>query len=98
MSDQEEKLAELVEDKKIWQGLLSHPGWDKLVAVLQDQADQLQFQVVHQPLESMDQVLKQEWQKGKLCGLLLVSEVVQGNLDDIQQEIDFLRGTEDAAG
>ena len=92
MNDPADQRRELIEQKTMWEALQSSPAWLKLVIVLQSQADSLQTEVVFRPLSSMDGILQQEFQKGKLCGLLQVSNTVEGILNDLQIEIDSFKG------
>lgn len=94
-SDPMDRRRELIEEKKMWEGLLDLPQWQKLIGVLQEQADMLQAQVVFTPLTGADAAFAQEYLKGKLAGLLQVSKTVEGLMAEIQLEIDELTGEDD---
>lgn len=92
VNDRNYDLTTLLDDKKAWQRLLESPEWGKLVAILQQQVDELQ-QVVLRPLMSSDEVYLREFQKGQLEGRLSITNTVETLISDL--EIDIERKHED---
>lgn len=91
-------LVTLIEEKKVFQQLLEHPGWCKLVGIIQDQVDNLQTQALFRPLKSMDEVLEQEFTKGRIEGRLSLTGTIETLLEEYDASIDQLRGEEDGPG
>jgi hypothetical protein len=86
----EDKYRDLIEQRHQIEDLLEHPAWATVIRVLQEQADLLQSEVVFTPLVSADRIYQQEFQKGKLAGLVSVSRTVEGLLAELNMEIEDL--------
>lgn len=83
-------LATAHSDFRAWEDLLKNPQFAKLVKVLQEQADSAQVAIYARPLPSMDAVLEQEWNKGRLTGLLALTVTIEGLMEDLQMTIEQL--------
>lgn len=93
MNDEERArdLVTLSDEKREWQRLLDSPQWGKLMAVVQEQVDNLQQVIVFTPLGSADGVYRQEFQKGQLEGRLSVGNTVQSIIENLDIEIERVK-------
>lgn len=98
MADLQTTLINLIEERKLWETLTSSPSWSKLVATLQDQADELQRNIIYQPLVDSNAVYLQEFRKGQLEGRLSITVTTETILSELEEDINRLKGQLDASG
>lgn len=85
MEDQE--LRELQEELSRLSSLQSHAGYAYLLEIAGAQMDARKQQVFLTPLNTMDEVLRQEYAKGEIAGIDLFSKIVDVRIRDLQEEI-----------
>lgn len=90
-ADPQSKLATLLEEKKAWESLTSSAPWRKLITVLQEQADQLQFNIINVPLTRQDDVFLQEFKKGQLEGRLSITTTAETIMSELEFELDRIK-------
>lgn len=81
-----EELSTATELREL-QVLLSSRAWGKLVTMVQEQADGLQNQLLHSPVESIGDALKMERIKGELLGRLSLTDTVETWLEGLQYQV-----------
>lgn len=91
INDPQGRLANLIEEKRLWEALTSQRAWIKLINVLQIQTDELQRVIIYNPLKSHDEAYAQEFRKGQLEGRLSISTTVETLIADLDFEIERLK-------
>lgn len=82
----DEELSTATELREL-QVLLSSRAWGKLVTMVQEQADGLQNQLLHSPVESIGDAPKMERIKGELLGRLSLTDTVETWLEGLQYQV-----------
>jgi len=96
LNDPQTRLINLIEERKMWETLTLSPSWMKLVTTLQSQADDLQRNIIYQPLTSLDAVYLQEFRKGQLEGRLSITVTAETIISDLDFEISRVKEQLDA--
>ena len=84
-------LQEALESKRVLEQLLENKGWGRAVALVQQQADQLQQEILFTPCLGLDSAMVQEYKKGQLEGRLCLSALIQTEIDVCESTIFNLR-------
>lgn len=79
-------VVTLRDELRGWQRLIDSPEWGKLIAILQEQVDEIQRSLLR-PLASSDEIYVKEFQKGQLEGRLSVSNTVETIISELEEEI-----------
>jgi len=77
----------LTEEKEEWEELLRSPAWKRLETMMQEQAGGRVNQIVMSPLETADSVFNQEFMKGEVAALRLVSQLPQLQIQQLESDI-----------
>lgn len=91
------KLGRALERQRVLKQLLEHPGWLRVVAIAQEQADHLQGEILFTPCLGIDSAMAQEYKKGQLEGRLCLSSLIQAELDVCASTILNLRRQQDGS-
>lgn len=89
--DPQSKLATILEEKKAWEALTSSAPWRKLIRVLQEQADDLQHNIIYVPLTKQDDVFLQEFRKGQLEGRLSITTTAETILSELEFDLNRIK-------
>ena len=94
MSDKRPDMsAEISSKRSILSTLTSlteHAGWALVAKMAEDQKTARIGEVLLQPLERMDKVLKQEFTKGEIAGLTLAQVSVFAHIETLKHEVQTL--------
>ena len=85
-------LDQMKEALHEYRSLAKSPGWDRLVKVIREQMDQQVGMLVRQPLNSMDEVLHEQYVKGRIAGAEEVIDTVEVMLLEVEAKIKELEG------
>lgn len=86
--DPEERLREMQEVLSDLKALLAHKGWQRIERLLEDQQLNREKQIFKQPLESLDQTLRQEFEKGEAHGIYLARVLPRAHIGALEEEIE----------
>ena len=104
LNDPQTRLIQLIEERKMWEALTSAPAWAKLISTLQEQADDLQRNIIYHPLTCLDEIYLQEFRKGQQEGLLSITTTAETMISELDFEISRIkeqlneRGTDTTSG
>lgn len=90
-----QSLTKVIETKRALEELATDKGWLLLGELVQEQADQLQQEVLFTPCTGIDSALGQEYKKGMLEGRLSWENLRQTAIENCNIDIDHLRSEED---
>jgi hypothetical protein len=91
----EGEVRELQEERSRLFSLREHPGYEYLMRIAEAQVTSRQASIMLTPLQSMDEVLRQEYAKGEVSGIALFSRIVDIRIRDLEEQItERLDGTE----
>jgi hypothetical protein len=85
--EKEEELRELQEERSELKSLQEHRGFKRLLELARTQSEARKQAVFLTPLEKMDEVLKQEYQKGEISGIELFRSIVDIQITNLGEEI-----------
>lgn len=91
----EQELEKELEKKRALEQLLENRGWAAAVAVVQEQADELQREILFTPCTGLDSAMSQEYKKGQLEGRLCLSSLIQTEIEVCISTIGRLRRQQD---
>lgn len=84
-----------------FRALLKAPAWDRLVKIIDAQAEHRLSDVLCSA-QGLDSLIKMEYEKGVRAGMLLVKRLPESIVENLQQEVEELSQSigddEDAAG
>ena len=84
----EPPLRELQEALFDLKALKKHKGYERLLLAADDQVKGRVDNLVLNPLQCMDEVLKQEYAKGEIHGIRLFMAMTDDQIDVLESEID----------
>ncbi len=87
-AEDQREVRELQEEQSRLRSLLGHSGFTYLKEVLESQAASRTDHIILNPLESMDDVLEQEYKKGEAAGILLACRFAEVRLEDLAEQIE----------
>lgn len=90
MEEVDETRAEEV--LRFYHELLRTPGWIMLQALLQQQVDAMQQEILFTPCKSIDDAFQQEFKKGQLEGRLAVAELVNTAIANAEYDKSLNKG------
>lgn len=73
------------------QDLRKSPGYQLIVAYMQQQADMLAKKVIGTPCKTIDSCMEQEYNKGVLQGLLQFEQLTESQFVMLSDELEHLR-------
>jgi len=85
-----EQMEEVRKTLREFQELLDSTGWARLVEVLEGQIA-ARVQLIRQPAEGFDGLVKQEFAKGEAAALELCKLLPERIVEDFQQQLDELK-------
>lgn len=84
---QVEEVRELQEELSRLRALQQHPGYEYLMRIAGAQLETRRQQIILTPLQTMDEVLGQEYAKGETSGIELFTKIVEIRVRDLEDEI-----------
>lgn len=95
MVNLEQELQLALEGKRLLEQLLENKGWQKAVQLVQQQADQLQQEILFSPCLGLDSAMAQEYKKGQLEGRICLSNLIETELAVCESTIFNIRRKQD---
>jgi hypothetical protein len=86
----EAQLTQATVVRKEMQELLENRGWLRLMAQVQEMQDDRVRKLVLQPLQSIDAVAEQEFEKGKIAQLMIVAQMPEDIISSLDTTIETL--------
>lgn len=84
-------LQDTLDSRRVLNELLENKGWRRVVAIVQQQADAIQQEILFTPCLSLDSAIAQEYKKGQLEGRLCLSNLLETEVEMCEVTISNLR-------
>ena len=83
------KLEDLRNKKAAYERLKASADFAIFVRDLQAVVDSIQMNVLTKPLRDANEVYNQEFEKGKLVGLLILTQHVESEIHELEDQINY---------
>lgn len=93
-----EELAEAEETIRIYSGLVESEGWKKLVEFAEDTVDKIVQPHIRQPLESLHELPKAEFRKGRAAGMSDLTELPYRLISEAKTLIEMIEKEREDGG